>query len=152
MSGREVSGWETSRFLKARCGPAYLPLLTGIAVLASFTMTVSETIIGVAVPHVIGAFGIGQDRVQPLATAFHIAMTTGQLLNVRLVAAIGQRKAFVFNLVLFFVTGAFGASAELFSVVIVARVVQGATIGLIQTQTMLAVVPASLMGRKRSIA
>ena len=111
-----------------------------------------ETSIGVAVPHVMGAFGIDQDKAQPLATAFHIAMTTGQLLNVRLVAAIGQRKAFVFNLVLFFVTGAFGASAELFSVVIVARVVQGVTIGLIQTQTMIAVVPASLMGRKRSIA
>ena len=45
--------------------------------LAAFTMVLSGTIVNVAVPDVMGAFGVGQSEVQLMSTAFMIAMTTG---------------------------------------------------------------------------
>ena len=125
--------------LTARFGEAYLPLLTATAALASFTMLVAGTSIGVAVPHVMGTFGVGQDKAQLMATAFYIAMTTSQLLNFWVVAAIGQRRAFALNLLLFVGASIMGAAAEGFGVVVFARVVQGIAAGLLQTQTMLAI-------------
>ena len=130
---------EDDRALAARFGAAYLPLLTATAALASFTMLVAGTSIGVAVPHVMGTFGVGQDKAQLMATAFYIAMTTSQLLNFWVVAVIGQRRAFALNLLLFVGASIMGAAAEEFGVVVFARVVQGVAAGLIQTQTMLAI-------------
>ena len=68
--------------------------------LAAFTMVLSGTIVNVAVPDVMGAFGVGQSEVQLMSTAFMIAMTTGQLLNAWVVAVIGQRWGFVSTLAL----------------------------------------------------
>ena len=62
---------------------------------ASFTMVVSGTIVNVAVPSVIGAFGIGLDQAQLITTGFNIAMVTSQLLSAWLVAAFGQRLGFL---------------------------------------------------------
>lgn len=62
---------------------------------ASFTMVVSGTIVNVAVPSVIGAFGIGLDQAQLITTGFNIAMVTSQLLSAWLVAAFGQRAGFL---------------------------------------------------------
>ena len=52
-------------------------MMAGMA--ASFTMVVSGTIVNVAVPSVIGAFGIGLDQAQLITTGFNIAMVTSQL-------------------------------------------------------------------------
>ena len=120
-----MKGREDDRALAARFGKAYLPLLTATAALASFTMLVARTSIGVAVPHMMGTFGIGQDKAQLMATAFYIAMTTSQLLTFWAVAVIGQRRAFALNLLLFVGASIMGAVAEEFGVVVFARVVQG---------------------------
>src|SRR3546814_15264464 len=64
-------------------------------------MVLSATIVNVAVPHVMGAFGIGQDEAQWMATAFIATMTASQLLNAWVVAALGPRAAFLFTLVVF---------------------------------------------------
>ena len=133
---------EDDRALASRFGEAYLPLLTATAALASFTMLVAGTSIGIAVPHVMGTFGVGQDKAQLMATAFYIAMTTSQLLNFWVVAVIGQRRAFALNLLLFVGASIMGAAADEFGVVVFARVVQGIAAGLIQTQTMLAIFQA----------
>ena len=77
--------------------------------IASFTMVLSGTIVNVAVPDVMGAFGVGQSEVQLMSTAFMIAMTTGQLLNAWLVAVVGQRWGYLGTLVLF-TFGSFVAS------------------------------------------
>ena len=130
---------EDDRALASRFGEAYLPLLTATAALASFTMMVAGTSIGITVPHVMGTFGVGQDKAQLMATAFYIAMTTSQLLNIWVVAVIGQRRAFALNLLLFVGASIMGAAADEFGVVVFARVVQGIAAGLIQTQTTLAI-------------
>ena len=133
---------ESSDVLARRYGSAYLPLLTGTAVTAAFTMMVSGTSIGVAVPDVMGAFGVGQDKAQLMATAFYIAMTVSQLLSAWLSGLLWQRRAFSVALILFTVGSILGAAAEDFGFIVLARIVQGVGAGLIQTQTMLALFQA----------
>ena len=133
---------ETADDLSRRYGAAYLPLLTVTAVTAASTMMISGTSIGVVVPDVMGAFGVGQDKAQLMATAFYIAMTVSQLLSVWLGGLLGQRRAFSISLLLFAMASVVGATAEDFSLIVVARVVQGVGAGLIQTQTMLALFQA----------
>ena len=133
---------ETADDLSRRYGAAYLPLLTITAVTAASTMMISGTSIGVVVPDVMGAFGVGQDKAQLMATAFYIAMTVSQLLSVWLGGLLGQRRAFSIALLLFAMASVVGATAEDFSLIVFARVVQGVGAGLIQTQTMLALFQA----------
>ena len=87
--------------LFARYGLSYRVLITVTGMTASFAMVISSTIVNVAVPDVMGAFGIGQDQAQLMATAFNVAMTASQLLNAWVVAALGQRYGFAVTLVLF---------------------------------------------------
>ena len=133
---------ETADDLSRRYGAAYLPLLTITAVTAASTMMISGTSIGVVVPDVMGAFGVGQDKAQLMATAFYIAMTVSQLLSVWLGGLLGQRRAFSIALLLFAMVSVVWATAEDFSLIVFARVVQGVGAGLIQTQTMLALFQA----------
>lgn len=133
---------ETVDDLLRRYGALYRPLVSAVAVTASFTMMVSGTIVSVAVPNVMGAFGLGQDQVQLMATAFFIAMTVSQLLNAWLVAVLGQRQAFCASLVVFVLASLLGAAAEEFAVIVLSRVVQGATGGLVLTQTMVIIFEA----------
>lgn len=108
--------------------------MTGI--LAAFTMVVSGTIVNVAVPDVMGAYGVGQSEVQLLSTAFMIAMTTGQLLNAWVVAVIGQRWGFIGTLILFFIGSLIAGFADNFGMIVLGRVLQGAAAGVIQPLVM----------------
>ena len=92
---------ETVDDLFGRFGRQYRVLVTLSGMSASFIMVLSGTIVNVAVPDVMGAYGVGQDRAQLLATAFNVAMTTCQLLNAWVVAVFGQRYGFTLTLILF---------------------------------------------------
>ena len=91
---------ETAEDLFARFGRAYVPLVMAAGMMASFIMVVSSTIVNVAVPDVMGAFGIGQDQAQLMATAFNVSMTASQLLNAWVVAVLGQRYGFAAALII----------------------------------------------------
>ena len=110
--------------------------------IASFTMVLSGTIVNVAVPDVMGAFGVGQSEVQLMSTAFMIAMTTGQLLNAWLVAVVGQRWGFLGTLVLFTVGSFVAGAAESFDMVVFGRVLQGTAAGVIQPLIMVTIFQA----------
>ena len=88
--------------------------------LAAFTMVVSGTIVSVAVPEVMGAYGVGQSEVQLLSTAFMISMTTGQLLNAWVVAVVGQRWGFIGTLILFTVGSLIAGFADNFGMIVCA--------------------------------
>ncbi|MEC8172780.1 MAG: MFS transporter, partial [Pseudomonadota bacterium] len=116
--------------------------------LAAFTMVLSGTIVNVAVPDVMGAFGVGQSEVQLMSTAFMIAMTTGQLLNAWVVAVIGQRWGFVSTLALFTFGSFVAGAAETFDMVVLGRVLQGSAAGVIQPLVMVTVFQAFPEGRR----
>ena len=86
-----ASQTETVDDLFARFGRHYRVLVTVSGMTASFVMVLSGTIVNVAVPDVMGAYGVGQTQAQLMATAFNVAMTTCQLLNAWVVAVLGQR-------------------------------------------------------------
>ncbi len=140
---------ETIGDLFARYGPSYRVFVTAGAMVASFTMVLSGTIVNVAVPEVMGAFGVGQDEAQLMATAFIATMTASQLLNAWFVSAFGPRLTFMIVLTIF-ITGSlvagFGPNLD---IIVVGRVMQGFAAGVIQPLAMVTVVqvfPANRRG------
>ncbi len=135
--------------LFARFGPSYRVLVMIAGMTASFTMVMSSTIVNVATPDVMGAFGIGLDQAQLMATAFNITMVTSQLLSAWLVAALGQRGAFMLMAVVFAVGSITAAVSQDFSMLVVGRILQGSASGVIQPLVMVVafeVFPASRRG------
>jgi DHA2 family multidrug resistance protein len=122
--------------------------VTVTGMLAAFTMVIASTIVNVAVPDVIGAFGVSQSEVQLMATAFNIAMTTGQLLNAWAVSVFGQRYGYVATLALFSVGSVFAGAAESFDMIVIGRVLQGAAAGIIQPLIMVTLFRAFPEGRR----
>ncbi|MBC8158031.1 MAG: DHA2 family efflux MFS transporter permease subunit [Alphaproteobacteria bacterium] len=123
---------ETVDDLFARYGRAYVPLVMASGMVASFVMVVSSTIVNVAVPDVMGAFGIGQDQAQLMATAFNVSMTASQLLNAWVVAVLGQRYGFAAALAIYTVGSIIGGLSQDFNMIVFGRVLQGISSGIIQ--------------------
>ena len=113
-------------------------------------MVVSGTIVNVAVPDVMGAYGVGQSEVQLLSTAFMIAMTTGQLLNAWVVAVVGQRWGFTGTLIIFFFGSLVAGFADNFGMIVLGRVLQGAAAGVIQPLVMVTLFQAYPEGKRGS--
>ncbi len=103
---------------------------------ASFTMVVSGTIVNVAVPDVMGAFGVGLDQAQLMTSAFNIAMVTSQLLSAWLVSAFGQRGGFQLMSLVFIIGSLIGALSQDFNMIVFGRVLQGVAAGVIQPLVM----------------
>lgn len=116
--------------------------MTATGLFGAFAMVLSATIVNVAVPEVRGAFGVGQDEAQWMATAFLATMTASQLLNAWMIAAFGKRSAFLGTLVVFTVGTVICATAASMTPLIVGRVLQGAAAGVIQPLVMVTIVEA----------
>lgn len=126
----------SSAALFARYGPLYRWLVTIAGLAAFFTMVFSSTMVKNAIPHVMGAFGVGQDKAQYLSTAFIATTVTSLLLNTWFIAKVGQPMAFTLSLLLFCL-GSFicGLSPSL-DAIILGRVIQGFAAGIIQPMVM----------------
>jgi EmrB/QacA subfamily drug resistance transporter len=122
--------------LFAQYGPIYRWLVTICGMTASFTMVLTGTIVNVAVPDVMGAYGVGQDKAQFLQTAFITTMTASQLLNAWVVARLGQRTAFISVLLLFLVGGVICGVSPGLDGIIFGRVLQGFASGIVQPLVM----------------
>ncbi|MBD3648983.1 MAG: hypothetical protein HUJ31_16375, partial [Pseudomonadales bacterium] len=73
-------------------GHSYIWFAVATTMSASFATLLTGTIINVAIPEVMGAFGIGQDEAQWLSTAFLAAGTVTMLLTSWSVEAFGMRS------------------------------------------------------------
>lgn len=122
--------------LFAQYGPSYRWLATGTALIAAISVILSATIVNVAIPAVMGAFGIDQTKAQWLSTGFLAAMTATMLLTHWAEQALGQRGAITAALVLFTAGSLLGGIAPSEDILIAARVIQGAAAGLVQPMAM----------------
>jgi len=122
--------------LLARYGPSYRWLATGTALIAAISVVLSATIVNVAIPAVMGAFGIDQTKAQWLSTGFLAAMTATMLLTHWAEQALGQRGAITAALALFTAGSLLGGIAPNEDVLIAARVIQGAAAGIVQPMAM----------------
>ena len=134
--------------------PAGRWLITGTGMVASSTMVLSGTIVNVAVPDVMGAFGVGQGLAQFVATAFLATMTASQLLGRWIIGLLGRRIAFMTVLVVFAAGGLVCATSPSIDFLIFGRVMQGFSAGIVQPLvlvTILSVFPPERRGMATGI-
>jgi len=127
---------QTAAGLTERYGPAYRWLVTVTGMVGVVSMVLAMTTVNVAVPDVMGAFGIGQDKAQWMSSAYMATMTAGMLINAWLTGVFGERRTFVTALFFFSVGALMGGSAPNEDVLIFARVLQGFSAGVAQPLVM----------------
>lgn len=127
---------ETTETLFGRYGPGYRWLATVTVMLGTVAAVLTTTSVNVAIPDIMGAFGIGQDRAQWLSTGTLAAMTVGMLLNAWMMTSFGQRRTFVGALCIFVASLVLAGASPNESVLIFCRIVQGAVAGLLQPLSM----------------
>ena len=88
--------------LLARYGPAYRWIVTLTGMTAAMTMILASTMVNVAVPSIMGTFGVGQSDAQWMSTAFLAAMTASQLLGAWVMSLVGPRGGYIGAVALFF--------------------------------------------------
>lgn len=127
---------ETAEVLAARYGARLRWYATCTVMLGTISSVLTTTIVNVAIPDIMGAFGIGQDKAQWLSTGALAAMTVGMLSNAWLVRRFGERRTFVGGLMLFTAALMAAGAAPNENVLIGARICQGAVAGIMQPLSM----------------
>lgn len=127
---------ETTEVLFARYGPRYRWLATVTAMLGTISAVLTTTTVNVAIPDIMGTFGIGQDRAQWLSTGALAAMTIAMLLAAWMIHSFGQRRTFIGALGVFIASLMVAGLSPNDSVLIFSRIVQGAVAGLLQPLSM----------------
>ncbi|WP_157933782.1 DHA2 family efflux MFS transporter permease subunit [Alloalcanivorax mobilis] len=127
---------ELSRMIE-RHGERYRWLVTATAMVGSLSMSLSSTIINVALPHIMVDFHVGHTDAQWLSTAFLSCMTMGMLINAWCVGAFGVKYTYRGALLVFLLASAAGGIAPSFGSLIAVRAVQGLTAGLVQPLALL---------------
>ncbi len=119
-----------------RYGPKYRVFVTFTAILGVVAMLLNATMINVAIPVIMGAFGVGQDTVHWLATGYIAAMTVTMLLNDWFVRSFGMRATYLGAMSVFMIGAVMGGFSANIDIMIVARLLQGTGAGLIQPLSM----------------
>ena len=139
----------TTEELAARYGAAYKWYVSATVLVGLIAMLSSASSINVAMPDIMGEMGMGQDQAQWLATAFLASMTATMLAAAWASKALGARGAYSMAIIAFAIGSVVGAFSDNDSLLIVARVIQGAAAGLAQsmgTVTMFQAFPANQRG------
>ena len=127
----------TVESLIARYGDAYKWYATGTVMLGCIATVLSATMVNVALPDIMGEFGMGQDKVQWLSTAFLASMTATMLVTAWSIATFGPCLVYSAVLMTFVIGSVLGGLSTSDDMLIVARVIQGSAAGLVQPVAML---------------
>lgn len=138
----------------AQFGPRYRMFAVLTAMMGTLATLLPATIVNVVIPEIIGAFGIGQDKAQWLATGFMASSTITMLANSWMVHAVGVRVTFLISLIVFMCGSIAGLFAPNEDILIAIRVFQGAAAGVMTPLTMMImfqVFPPDQRGRAMGI-
>ena len=108
----------------------------GAMLCGSIATMMTATIVNVALPSITGAFGLGQDQAQWMATAFLVASTGSMLLNTWVLGRFGVRLGLMTAMAVFLAGGITGLASHTYEMLVLARVLQGAGAGLVQPLAM----------------
>ncbi|MCO6415024.1 multidrug efflux MFS transporter [Siccirubricoccus sp. KC 17139] len=145
----------TLETLGRRFGPFYRWLVTATAIIGTLSTILASTIVNVALPDIMGAFGIGQDHAQLLSTGFLAAVTGTMLLNAWFTESFGHRATYLGAVALFLSGSALCGFAPNEAVLILGRILQGASAGMMQplgTQIIFQVFPPEKRGSAMGLA
>ena len=137
--------------LEARYGPKFRWLVAAAGVTGTISMVLSATIVNVAVPSAMGAFGVGQDQAQWMATAFIATMVASQLLAAWFIDALGERLTYTVIAVVFLFGSWLCYLSPTMDILILGRVIQGIPAGIIQP-LMMSVIYRAFPPDKRGLA
>lgn len=126
----------TTEALFETYGPAYKWLGTCTVMLGTLSMTLATTIVNVAIPDIMGNFGIAQTQAQWLSTGFLAAMAAFMLVSAWALQAFGMKAAYIGCLAVFMMASVLGGVSPHENLVILSRVIQGAMAGVIQPLAM----------------
>ena len=115
-----------------RYGPTYKWLATATCLVGIMTMTLGATTVNVAFPAIMGTFGIGRDQAQLISTGYFASQTAGMLLSAWLVVAIGERRSFTVAVIAFLVGSAMSGLAQNTESLLLGRILQGLSAGIVQ--------------------
>lgn len=135
----EAAKADSFESLFERYGPQYRWLVTITVMLGTIATVLTSTIVNVAIPDIMGAFGIGQDKAQLLSTGFLAAMTGTMLLNAWAVESYGLRATFMLSMVVFIVASLMGGFAPSTTFLVLSRILQGASAGILQPLAMVVI-------------
>jgi DHA2 family multidrug resistance protein len=79
--------------------------------MGAMVMILSSTMVNVAVPSIMGTFGVGQSEAQWMSTAFLAAMTASQLLGAWVLSVFGPRVGYICAVGIFVAGSFLGAFA-----------------------------------------
>jgi len=120
----------------AQFGANYRWFLLLTMLMGSMATMLAATTINVALPAIIGAFGLGQDQAQWMSTAFLASSTLAMLANAWAMATYGPRATYVFGMASFLVGSLMGAMSHTLEFLILSRALQGVSAGLLQPMSM----------------
>ncbi len=98
--------------------------------IGNISLILSSTIVNVAIPNIMGAFGVGQDKAQWLSAGFLATMTVAMLLNAWMIAAIGKKNTYYVSMAVFVTGSVMAIFATSFEMLVFARSVAGSRGGV----------------------
>ncbi len=123
---------ETAELLAERYGESYRWWIALTVLIGMVSAVVTTTIVNVAIPDIMGAFGIGQDVAHWLSTGALAGTTVAMLIQAWLMVRFGPRRTFIGALIVFVAALLVAGFAPNEFILILARVVQGAVAGMLQ--------------------
>jgi len=116
-------------------GEIYAWLAMCTVMIAMLATMLTATIVNIAIPQIMGSFGIGQDQAQWLSTANLAASTIGMLTTFWVVQFWGMRKMLAVTMSIFMVSCVIGGLSPNFELMISTRIVQGLATGMVTPLT-----------------
>ena len=118
--------------LRGRHGPRFKWYALSTVMGGTVAALLSSTTINVAIPGLMRAFAVGQERAQWLSAGFMAAFTVSMLLTHWAVARYSFRNTYMAALALLLASSVVGGLAGQFELLLAMRIVQGAAAGLMQ--------------------
>lgn len=122
--------------------PALKWLAMATVMIGFMSAILASTMINVAIPDIMGTFGVGQDVAHWMSTGFLSAMTVAMLLNAFLAGRLGPQLTYLLAVAVFAAASVIGMVATNIDLVIFARIAQGACAGLLQPLAITVIYPA----------
>jgi MFS transporter, DHA2 family, multidrug resistance protein len=114
---------------------------TATVMLGMMGSVLSSTMVNVAIPDIMGTYGIGQDQAHWMSTAMLAAMPVMMLMNGWFVNNFGARNTYVGACLIFCLASIIGQFMPSYYGLVAVRTVQGACAGLLQPLTMTVMFP-----------
>lgn len=139
---------ESLESLARRYGAAYQWLAAVTVLLGMLSAVLTTTVVNVAIPDIMGTFGMGQDRAHWLSTGALAGTSVAMLMQSWLTGRVGLRAALIGAMSMLAVSLVVAAHAPNETVLILARIVQGSVMGMMQPMAIYVLISVFPAGKK----